>query len=157
MEECKLLYCDKNLFKICLYLCYFFVNKQQNWFFKYFHYSGLVSRRKLGDYSLNHIFNALAIGLQYTLSFECPNFGLNDLVAVMPKVKSRAIKFSECNIPISEIDSYCNSIRRPANSNGGTMKAKEKVEYSFACSFVSIIRCSFWNRVKNDTVLRKHT
>ena len=40
----------------------------------------------------------------------------------MPKVKSRAIKFSECNIPISEIDSYCNSIRRPANSNGGTKR-----------------------------------
>ena len=59
----------------------------------------------------------------------------------MPKVQSQAIKFSECNIPISEINSYCNSIRRPANSNGGTMKAKEKVEYSFACSFVSTVRC----------------
>ena len=117
----------------------------------------MVSRRKLGDYPLNHSFNALAIGLQYTLSFECPIFGLKCLVTVMPKVQSRAMTFNVCNIPISEINSYCNSICRPANSNAGTMKVKEKVEYSFACSFVYIIRCSFWNGVKNDPVVRKHS
>ena len=30
----------------------------------------MVGRRKLPDPSLNHIFNALSIGVQYTLSFE---------------------------------------------------------------------------------------
>ena len=43
---------------------YFFYPKTSN-----FHNSGLVGRRKLPDLSLNNIFSALVIGLQYTLSF----------------------------------------------------------------------------------------
>ena len=35
-----------------------------------------VGRRKLPYLSLNYIFNALSIGVQYTLSFELTNFGL---------------------------------------------------------------------------------
>ena len=40
----------------------------------------MVGRRKLPNPSLNHIFNALSIGVQYTLSFELTNFGLKCLL-----------------------------------------------------------------------------
>ena len=36
----------------------------------------MVGRRKLPDPSLNHIFNALSIGVQYLLSFQLTNFAL---------------------------------------------------------------------------------
>ena len=39
----------------------------------------MVGRRKLSDPSLNHIFNALSIGVQFTLSFQLTNFGLKCL------------------------------------------------------------------------------
>ena len=39
----------------------------------------MVGRRKLPDPSLNHIFNALSIGVQYTLSFQLTNFSLKCL------------------------------------------------------------------------------
>ena len=39
-------------------------------------------------------------------------------VTVMPKVQSPKVKGSICNIPISEIDNNCNSLPRPADSNG---------------------------------------
>ena len=42
--------------------------------------SGMVGRRRLPDPSFNHIFNALSIGVQYTLSFQLPNIGLKCLV-----------------------------------------------------------------------------
>ena len=34
----------------------------------------MAERRKLSDPSLNHIFNALSIGVQYTVSFQLTNF-----------------------------------------------------------------------------------
>ena len=39
-------------------------------------------------------------------------------VTVMPKGQSPKVKDSICNIPISEKDSNCNSLPRPADSNG---------------------------------------
>ena len=58
------------------YICAFLLSKkQQNWFYKNLHNSGMVGRRKLPDPSLNIIFNALLIGVQYTLSFQWTNFG----------------------------------------------------------------------------------
>ena len=53
-----------------------------------FHNSVMISRRKLPDLSLNNIFSVLSIGLQYTLSFKWPDFGLKCRVTVMPKTKS---------------------------------------------------------------------
>ena len=40
----------------------------------------MVGRRKLPNPSLNRIFNALSIGVQYTLSFQLTNFGMKCLV-----------------------------------------------------------------------------
>ena len=39
-------------------------------------------------------------------------------ITVMPKGQSPKVKGSICNIPISEIDNNCNSLPRPADSNG---------------------------------------
>ena len=62
-------------------LCVFILSKKRcNWFHKNLHNSGMVGRRKLPDPSLNHIFNALSIGVQYTLSFQWTNFGLKCLI-----------------------------------------------------------------------------
>ena len=72
--------------------------------------SGMVGLRKLGDSSLNRVFNVLLIGLQYTLTFERPGFGQKYLVTVLSKGHSPAVKFTVYNIPIFEIDSNCNSI-----------------------------------------------
>ena len=51
-------------------------------------------------------------------------------VTVMPKDQSPKVRGSICNIPISDIDSNCNSLTRPADSNGvNVVKLKRKVEY----------------------------
>ena len=51
------------------YICVFILSKKRrNWFYKNLHNSGMVGRRKLPDSSLNHIFNTLSIGVQYTLN-----------------------------------------------------------------------------------------
>ena len=51
-------------------------------------------------------------------------------VTVMPKGQSPKVKGSICNIPVSDIDSNCNSLPRPADSNGViVVKLKRKVEY----------------------------
>ena len=99
----------------------------------------MVSCRKLRGCSLNRIFNALSIGLQYTLSFEWPGFGLKWLVTVRPKGQSPTVKASLCNIFNSEIDSNCISILSPAENNGVTIELKIKVSYSWACTFDSLI------------------
>ena len=75
----------KNIFKIII--LYFLYPKASN-----FHYSGMICRRKLPDLLLNNIFFALSIGLQYTLSFKWPDFGLRHSVAIMLKIQS--LKFS---------------------------------------------------------------
>ena len=51
-------------------------------------------------------------------------------VTVMPKGQSLKVKGSICNIPISEIDNNCNSLPRPADSNGVIIvKLKRKTAY----------------------------
>ena len=51
-------------------------------------------------------------------------------VTVMPKGLSPKVKGSICNIPISEIDNNCNSLPRPADSNGAIIvKLKSKAAY----------------------------
>ena len=48
------------------YICVFILSKKRrNWFHKNRHNSGMVGRRKLPYPSLNRIFNALSIGVQY--------------------------------------------------------------------------------------------
>ena len=60
-------------------ICVFILSKKcRNWFYN----SGMVGRRKLPDLSLNRIFNAISIGVQYTLSFQWTNFGLMCLLDV---------------------------------------------------------------------------
>ena len=62
------------------YICVFILSKKQhNWFYKNLHNLRMVGRRKLPDPSLNCIFNALSIGVQYTLSFQWTDFGLKCL------------------------------------------------------------------------------
>ena len=43
----------------------------------------MIGRRKLYDPSLIHIFNALSIGVQYTLSFQGTNFDLKCLLKLI--------------------------------------------------------------------------
>ena len=73
----------KNCWKF-LYICVFTLSKKRpSWFHKNLHNSGMVGRRKLPDPSLNHIFNALSIGVQYTVSFQLTNFGLKCLISTL--------------------------------------------------------------------------
>ena len=59
------------------YICVFILSKKRlNWFHRNLRNSGMVEPRKLSDSSLNRIFNALSIGVQYTFSFQWTNFGL---------------------------------------------------------------------------------
>ena len=63
------------------YICVSILSKKRhNWFHKNLHNSGMVGCGKLPDPSLNSIFNALSIGVQYTLSFRWTNFGLKCLL-----------------------------------------------------------------------------
>ena len=63
------------------YVCVFVLSKKQhNWFYKNHHNSGMVGRRELVDPSLNRMFNALSISVQYTLSFQWTNFDLKCLL-----------------------------------------------------------------------------
>ena len=72
------------------YICVFILSKKRrNWFHKNLHNSGMVGRRKLPDPSLNHIFNALSIGVQYTLSFQWTNFGLKCLQQHIQHIQQR--------------------------------------------------------------------
>ena len=51
-------------------------------------------------------------------------------VTVTPKGQSPKVKGSICNIPIFEIDNNCNSLPRPADSNGVIIfKLKRKAAY----------------------------
>ena len=62
------------------YICVFISSKKpRNRFYENLHNSRMVSRRKLPDLSLNCIFNALSIYVQYTLSFQWTNFVLKCL------------------------------------------------------------------------------
>ena len=78
----------KNCWKLS-YICVFILSKKRrNWFHKSLRNSGRVGRRKLPDPSLNHIFNVLSIGEQYTLSFQLTNFGLKCLILVKKIISS---------------------------------------------------------------------
>ena len=70
----------KNCWKSSYIYVFILSKKQLNWFQKNFRNSGMVGRRKLPDPLLNRIFNALSIGVQYTLSFQLTNFGLKCLI-----------------------------------------------------------------------------
>ena len=61
------------------YICVFILSKKDAIVF------ATVGRRKLADTSLNHIFNALSIGVEYTLSFQLTSFGLNCLLYILFK------------------------------------------------------------------------
>ena len=51
-------------------------------------------------------------------------------VTIMPKGKSRQVKGSIWNIPVSEVDVNCNMLPRPTDSNGLLIvKSKSKLEY----------------------------
>ena len=66
----------KNFWKSS-YICVFILpRKRRNWFHKNLHNWGMVGRRKLPDPSLKRIFNALSIGVQYTVLFQLTNFRL---------------------------------------------------------------------------------
>ena len=72
------------------YMCVIILSKtRRNSYHKNLHNSGIVSRRKLP--SLNHIFNALSIGVQYTLSFQLTNFGLKCLDLVLTRENANKI------------------------------------------------------------------
>ena len=70
----------KNCSKSSYIWVFILSKKQHNWFHKTLHKSGMLGRRKLPDPSLNCIFNAPSIGVQYTLSFQWTNFGLKCLL-----------------------------------------------------------------------------
>ena len=75
------------------YICVFILSKKRrNWFHKSPHNSRAVGRIKLPDTSLNHIFNALSIGVQYMLSFQWTNFGLKCLMLMVKKLLEHFIK-----------------------------------------------------------------
>ena len=70
----------KNYWK-SFYICVFILSKKRRyWFHKNLHNSGMVGRRKLPDPSLNRIFNALLVDVQYRHSFQWTNFSLKCVV-----------------------------------------------------------------------------
>ena len=112
----KLVFFDEKFLKV-LYLCFLFIQKQQNWFYKNLHNSRVVGCRKPPNSSLGNFFNLLSIGLRYTLSFEWPDFGLKHLLTVMLKDQPPKFKVSIRNFLISKTDNRCNSLSRHADSN----------------------------------------
>ena len=72
----------KNCWKSSSMCVFILSKKQRNWFHENFHNSGMVGLRKLPDLSLNRIFNALLVGVQYTLLFQWTNSGLKCLFEV---------------------------------------------------------------------------
>ena len=80
LEDKNPYFVTKNCWKFS-HICVFILSKKRrNWFHKNPHNSGTVGRRKLPDPSLNRVFNALSIGVQYMLSFQWTNFGLKCLI-----------------------------------------------------------------------------
>ena len=74
------MFCDEKLLKIFFICVFIFSKRRRNWFYENLYNSGLVGRRKLLDPSLNRIFNALSIGVQYMLSFQLTDFDLKYLL-----------------------------------------------------------------------------
>ena len=116
--------------KSSLYLCFFYP-KTSN-----FHNAGMIGRKKLSDHSMNNIFNILSIGLQYTLSFKWPDFGLKCGATITPKGQSIKFKAIVRHFPISETGRNCNSLFELVDGNWIViMEQKRKIEYSWACTF----------------------
>ena len=60
-------------------------------------------------------------------------------VTVTPKRKSLKIKGSICNIPVTEVGDSCNTLPRPADSNGILIvKSKRKLEYKSHIIFEAV-------------------
>ena len=60
-------------------------------------------------------------------------------VTVMPKGKSLKMKDSICNIPVTEVDFNCNTLPRPAESNGLLIvKLKRKLEHKSSVIFEAV-------------------
>ena len=60
-------------------------------------------------------------------------------VTVMPQGKSLKMKGSICNIPVTEVDVNCNTLPRPADSNGLLIvKLKRKLEYKIHVIFGAV-------------------
>ena len=57
------------------------------------HNSGMVGCRKLPDPSLNRIFNALPVGVQYTPSFQWTNFDLKCLLSQVVQKTFSILRF----------------------------------------------------------------
>ena len=76
----------KNCWKFS-YICVFVLSKKRlNWFHKNLHNSGMDGRTKLLDTSLSRIFNALSIGVQYTLSFKNIDWEKESLYCIAVKL-----------------------------------------------------------------------
>ena len=72
----KILVLWQKIVKNLLVFVYLSAQKKSQLILENFHNSQVVGRRKLLDLLLNHVFNALSICVQYTLSFQWKKFGL---------------------------------------------------------------------------------
>ena len=70
----------KNCWKCSYILVFILPKKRRNWFHKNLQNLGMVAHRKLPNPLLKRIFNALSIGVQYTVSFQWTNFDLSCLL-----------------------------------------------------------------------------
>ena len=114
----KLSFFEENIFTVFLYLCCFFYPKTID-----FHNSGIVG-------------NVPSSGLQYTLSFKWPDFGLRCLITITPKGSTLKFKASVWNFHISETGKNYNSLYKLADNNRDIiMEQKRKIEYSWTCTF----------------------
>ena len=112
------------------YIYVFFLSKkQQNWFQRNSHNSGLVGHEKQSDPSLYNVFNLLWIGFRYILSFKWYDFCLKYLVTG----QSPKFKTSVRNFPISETGSKCNLTTD--SDLVIIMELKRKIKFSCACTF----------------------
>ena len=91
-RDCGNLLFDKIFFKI-LYLCFLFIHKTAELVLEKLPRLRSGCSRKLTDSLLNNIFNPFSIGLEYTLSFEWPDFGQKCLLTAM--LKSSATKIQD--------------------------------------------------------------
>ena len=85
LEIAETCFLTKNLSKSYINI-YLISKKRQNWFKKNFHNSGVVSRRKLPDFSLGKVFKLLFSGLRYTFPFEWSVFAWSTSLLLCKKV-----------------------------------------------------------------------
>ena len=78
---------------------------------------GMVGHKKLPNPSVNNSFNVLLVSLQYTVSFEWPDFALKWLVTITSKGQSLTFKASVWNFHIFEIGWNCNLLFKRVDSN----------------------------------------